>query len=688
MKNVIWIICCLFIFSCGQPEGESKTKDDTASHQGGEGDHQTDEGEFKWQTESFADVKMIRYQAPSFEKLSTDQKKLVYYLTQAGLAGRDIMWDQNYRHNLTIRRAFEKVIKDYKGDRNSADWNNMMVYVKRMMFSSGIHHHYSNDKFIPQFTREYFTGLMKESGAKLSDEVLDVIFNPEIDAKKINFDPSKDLVKASAVNFYSPDITEAEVDAFYKEKMKNKDEDRPLAYGLNSKLVKGADGKITELVYSANGLYGSAIKEIIAWLEKASGVAENAAQKEALDLLIKYYTTGDLKTWDDYNIAWVKATEGDIDYINSFIEVYQDPKGYKGSYETIVQIKDFDASARMAVVAENAQYFEDNSPTMKAHKKEEVVGVSYKVVTVAGEAGDASPSTPIGVNLPNSNWIRAEHGSKSVSLGNIIEAYSNADGPGLLAEFSHDDDEMARSKKHGKLSSKMHTALHEVVGHASGQLEKDVPTPKETLKNYASPLEEARADLVGLYYIMDQKLVDLGLMESLEVGKAQYDSYIKNGLMLQLRRIEPGKNIEQAHMRNRQMVANWVYQKGKADNVIEKVTKDGKTYFNITDYDKLRELFGKLLHEVQRVKSQGDYAAGKALIEDYGVIVDKDIHAEVLKRSEKLNIPPYGGFINPRLVPMMNDANEITDIKVEYPADFVGQMMEYAENYSHLPDYN
>ena len=563
-----------------------------------------------------------------------------------------------------------------------------MLYAKRMMFSSGIHHHYSNDKFIPAFSREYFTGLLDKSDAKLSDEVLDVIFNPEIDAKKINFDPSKGLVKGSAVNFYDPDITEAEVDAFYKERMKNKDEDQPLSYGLNSKLVRDASGKVVEKTYSANGLYGAAIKEIMGWLTKAVAVAENEPQRKALELLIKYYETGDLKTWDEYNIAWVQATEGDIDYINSFIEVYQDPKGYKGSYESIIQIKDFDASARMAVVAENAQYFEDNSPTMKAHKKDKVVGVSYKVVTVAGEAGDASPSTPIGVNLPNANWIRAKYGSKSVSLGNIIQAYSNADGPGLLSEFSHDDEETERSKKYGKLSGKMHTALHEVVGHASGQLEDGVATPKETLKSYASPLEEARADLVGLYFIMDQKLVELGLMESLDVGKAQYDSYIKNGLMLQLRRIEPGKNIEQAHMRNRQLVANWVYQKGKADNVIEKVTRDGNTYFNITDYDKLRELFGKLLHEIQRVKSQGDYAAGKALIEDYGVIVDKDIHAEVLKRSEKLNIPPYGGFINPRLVPTMNDAGEITDVKIEYPDDFMDQMMEYAKNYSFLPDYN
>ncbi len=680
MRYTLWILCCLFIFSCSQPDGTTDTKSTE--------DHNTDLENFKWHTESFADIKMIRYQTPGFDKLNANQKKLVYFLTQAGLAGRDIMWDQNYRHNLTIRRGIEKIIQDYKGDRKSTDWNNFMVYTKRMMFSSGIHHHYSNDKFNPDFSKEYFTSLLKGSGAKLSDEVLNVIFNPEIDAKKINFDPSKDLVQGSAVNFYSPNITEADVDAYNKANFKNANPDKPLAHGLNSKLVKAKDGKVTEQVYSANGLYGAAIKEIIKWLEKATTVAENEPQKKALELLIKYYQTGDLNVWDQYNIAWCQATEGDIDYINSFIEVYQDPKGYKGSYESIVQIKDFDASARMAVVAENAQWFEDNSPTMKLHKKDTVVGVSYKVVAVAGEAGDASPSTPIGVNLPNSNWIRAEYGSKSVSLGNIILAYSNADGPGLLGEFSHDDEEKALAKKYGKLSGKMHTALHEVVGHASGQLEKDVATPKETLKNYASPLEEARADLVGLYFIFDQKLVDLGLMESTDVGKAQYDSYIKNGLMLQLRRIEPGKNIEQAHMRNRQLVANWVFQKGKKDNVIEKVVRDGKTYLNITDYDKLRELFGKLLFEIQRIKSQGDYEAGKALIEEYGVIVDKEIHAEVLKRSEKLNIPPYGGFINPKLVPLTNDAGEITDIKVTYPDDFMGQMLDYAKAYSFLPNYN
>lgn len=641
---------------------------------------------FRYQTESFADKKMIRYQVPGFDQLSLKQKRLVYYLTQAGLSGRDIMYDQNYRHNLVIRRAVDNIVKNYSGNKFSADWKNFMVYAKNIWFSNGIHHHYGNDKFIPDFSREYFELLLAKTETELFDDVVDIMFAKTIDAKKINFDPSSDLVKGSAVNFYDENITEADVDAFYGAK-KNDNPDQPLSHGLNSKLVK-ENGKVVEKVWHLNGMYGKAIAEIIKWLEKAVEVAENNAQREALELLIEYYKTGDLNTWDAYNIAWVKATEGDVDYINSFIEVYQDPKGFKGSYESIVQIKDFDASARMKKVAAEAQWFEDNAPFMPAHKKSEVVGISYNVVTVAGEAGDASPSTPIGVNLPNANWIRAKHGSKSVSLGNIVEGYAKAGGSDLLKEFVNDDTELELAKLHGGLGGKIHTALHEVVGHASGQLEKGTATPKETLKNYASPLEEARADLVGLYYIMDQKLIDLGLMESFDVAKAQYDGYLRNGLMLQLRRIEPGKNIEQAHMRNRQMVAKWVLEKGKTDNVISMDKRDGKTYININDYDKLRDLFGELLKEVQRVKSQGDYAAGKALIENYGVIVDKDIHQEVLDRSAVLNIPPYGGFINPELVPVMDDSGKITDIDVEYPNDFTKQMIMYGEKYNFLPDYN
>lgn len=637
---------------------------------------------FVWSPDRFADKKIIRYQIPGFDQLSLQQKKLVYYLTQAGLSGRDIIYDQNYRHNLAIRRALDRIVENYPGDRSGTNWENFMTYAKNVWFSNGIHHHYSNDKFIPGFSRGYFEGLLGDSGAALDEEILLAMFDPSVDAVKVA--QEGDLVAGSAVNFYGPDLTQAEVEAFYAEKKKNMDP--KLSMGLNSRVVRNEQGELTEQVYQIDGLYGPAIEQIVFWLEKAVGVAENPAQADALKLLIEYYRTGSLQTWDDYNVAWVQATEGAIDYINGFVEVYQDPLGMKGSYETIVEIDDFEASARMARVAENAEYFEANSPILETHKKKDVVGISYKVVAVAGEAGDASPSTPIGVNLPNANWIRKEYGSKSVSLGNIIAAYNKADGPGLLQEFAHDPEEIERSKEYGELAAKMHTALHEVIGHASGQLEAGVGQPADPLKNYASPLEEARADLVALYYIMDPHLVELGLMPSLEVGKAEYDSYIKNGLMLQLRRIEPGKQIQQAHMRNRSMVSHWVYEKGKEEGVIEKVTRNGMTYFDIKDYGQLRELFGQLLREVQRIKSQGDYEAGQYLIETYGVQVDPEIHEEVLTRSEKLDIPPYGGFINPRLVPEQDEAGTITDVRVEYPDDFTEQMLEYAKMYSFLPD--
>lgn len=649
----------------------------------GEGEQE----EFVWSTEDFADKRIIRYKVPGFDELSLQQKKLVYYLTQAGLSGRDIMYDQNYRHNLKIRRALDKIVTEYDGDKSTEDWKNFMVYTKNVWFSNGIHHHYSTDKFDPEFSRAYFQSLLDATGQELSGEVLTAMFDPAVDAKKIVLDPEQDVVLASAVNFYDPDITQAEVEAFYSGK-KSMLENSRISMGLNSKVVRNAAGELEEKVWHAEGMYGSAIQEIIGWLEKAVDVAENEAQGNALELLIDYYRTGDLETWDKYNVAWVNATEGDIDYINSFIEVYNDPLAYKGSYETIVQIKDFSVSDKMRVLADNAQWFEANSTTLPVHKKDTVTGISYNFVIVAGEAGDASPATPIGVNLPNANWIRAKFGSKSVSLGNIVEAYNNTRGAGLLEEFANDEEEIERAKEYGTVASKFHTALHEVIGHASGKLEEGVGTPKETLKNYASALEEARADLVGLYFITDPKLIELGLFDSPEVGKASYDNYIKNGLMLQLRRIEPGNKIEQAHMRNRQMVSSWVYEKGKADSVIVKVERDGKTYFDIRDYDKLRGLFGELLREVQRIKSEGDFEAGRDLIENYGVQVNEEIHQGVLARSEKLNIPPYGGFINPRLVPVMDEAGEITEVKVEYPDDFTKQMLEYGQEYSFLPEEN
>ncbi|WP_179008500.1 dipeptidyl-peptidase 3 family protein [Winogradskyella forsetii] len=647
---------------------------------------ETAQADFDYNVEEFADIKILRYQIPGWENLSLKEQKLVYYLTQAGLAGRDIMWDQNYRHNLKIRRALENVYKQFSGDKTTDDWKNFETYLKRIWFSNGIHHHYSNAKIKPKFSKDYLNELLTATNTTLEGEAFDVLFNDK-DAKKVNQAKGVDNVLESAVNFYGPDVTNADVANFYKKKTSPNPE-KPLSFGLNSKLVK-ENGVLKERVYKSGGLYGEAIDEIVKWLEKAKGVAENKAQGDALGLLIDYYKTGDLQTWDDYNVAWTAATEGNIDYINSFIEVYNDPLGYRGSYETIVQINDFDMSEKMAVLSENAQWFEDNSPLMDDHKKDSVVGVTYKVVNVAGEAGDASPSTPIGVNLPNANWIRAAVGSKSVSLGNIINAYNNAGGTGRLKEFAHDEEEIQLEEEYGQLADKLHTALHEVIGHASGQLNPGVGETKETLKNYASTLEEGRADLVGLYYLYNPKLQELGLVDDWKkVGKAAYDGYIRNGLMTQLIRLDVGDDVEEAHMRNRQWVSAWAYEKGKEDNVIEKVTKDGKTYFNINDYEKLHEIFGQLLRETQRIKSEGDFKAVEDLVEGYGVKVDQAIHKEVKARNEQFPSPPYSGFVNPVLVPEMDDAGEITAIKVTQPNAFAQQMLNYSSNYSHLPEVN
>jgi len=661
--------------------------------------------DFPFFVEQFADLKILRYQIPGWEDLTLEEQKLVYYLTQAGLSGRDIMWNMNYRYNLKIRNALESIYTNYEGDKSSGDWKEFEVYLKRVWFSNGIHHHYSNAKLQPNFSPDYLKTLLAETNTTLEGEAFDVIFNDK-DAKKVDKSKDADNVLASAVNFYGPDVTTADVEAFYLKKkptdpdlpneegdvFKADEEsinpDKPLSYGLNSMLVK-ENGVLKERVYKSGGLYGEAIDEIIKWLELAKGVAENKAQGDALGLLIEYYKTGSLQTWDDYNVAWTAATEGNIDYINSFIEVYNDPVGYRGSYETIVQIKDFDMSAKMAVLSENAQWFEDNSPLMEEHKKDTVVGVSYKTVNVAGEAGDASPSTPIGVNLPNANWIRAAVGSKSVSLGNIINAYNNAGSSGRLKEFVHDDEEYKLEKRHGQLGDKLHTALHEVVGHASGQLNPGVGETKETLKKYASTLEEGRADLVGLYFLYSPKLQELGLVEDWKaVGTAAFDGYIRNGLMTQLIRLELGDDVEEAHMVNRQWVSAWAFEKGEADNVIEKVTRDGKTYFNINDYEKLHELFGQLLRETQRIKSEGDYEAVEALVEGYGVKVDQKLHAEVLERNKQFKSAPYSGFVNPVLVPETNDAGEITAIKVMQAKSFDGQMINYSEQYGFLPEEN
>lgn len=646
---------------------------------------------FEYFAEQFYDLKVLRYQVPGFEELSLNEKKLLYFLSEAALAGRDIIYDQNYRHNLLVRKTLENILNTYSGEKSGDSWGQFTTYAKRVFFSNGIHHHYSTKKFIPEFSKEYFAELLSKSdaaGFAMSVEELkatldQVIFDPEYDAKRVNKDKGADLALNSANNFYAPDLKQAEVEAYYNG-MVSKDDPRPISYGLNSKLVR-ENGKLVEKVWKVGGMYSGAIEKIVYWLEKAVEVAENDAQKKSLELLVQYYKTGDLKMFDEYSIAWVADTESKIDVINGFIEVYGDAMGYRGAFESVVQVTDPIASKRIKAISAEAQWFEDHSSIMDEHKKESVKGISARVINVVMEAGDASPTTPIGINLPNANWIRSEHGSKSVNLANIVQAYDEAGkSSGMLEEFSWNAEEMERARKYGSLADALHTDMHEVIGHASGKINPGIGTPKETLKEYASTLEEARADLVALYFMMDQKLIDIKVMESLEVGKTAYDDYISNGLMLQLRRIEAGEDLEEDHMRNRQLVAAWAMDKGKADNVIERKQRDGKTFFVINDYNKLRDLFGQLLREIQRLKSEGDFAAAEALVEGYGVKVDQELRDEVHRRVEALNIAPYSGFINPRLVPVMNEAGEIMDIKVEYPADFLQQHLDYGKNYSHL----
>ncbi len=675
--TALLFLTSLLLVSCGDDKKENDTKTKEPMEENAETDS------FDYVADEFADLKILRYQIPGWENLSLQEQKLVYYLTQAGLSGRDIFWDQNYRYNLKIRKALENIYTSYEGDKSSEDWKNFETYLKRVWFSNGIHHHYSHDKIKPEFSQEYLKELLAKTNTKLTGEAFDVIFNDK-DIKKVNLDANKGLLSGSATNFYGENVSAKEVADFYAKK-KSPNPEKPLAYGLNSTLVK-VDGKLQEKYWKSGGLYGPAIDEIISWLEKAKGVAENGQQAKALELLIEYYKTGSLETWDKYNIAWVNTTEGDIDYINGFIEVYNDPLGFRGSYETIVQIKDFEMSKKMGVLEDHVQWFEDHSPIMDAHKKDSVVGVTYKTVIVAGEAGAASPSTPIGVNLPNSNWIREKVGSKSVSLGNIINAYDHASSSGRLEEFAYDSTEIALSKKYGELADKLHTALHEVVGHASGKINPGVGETRETLKSYASTLEEGRADLVGLYFLMDPKLQELGLVDNYKkVGEAAYNDYIRNGMLTQLIRIKPGNNIEEAHMRNRAWISRWAYEKGKDQNVIEKIVKEGKTYYHITDYNRLRELFGELLRETQRIKSEGDYEAAKALVENYGVKIDPELHKEVLQRNEAFKSAPYSGFVNPVLAPKMNDEGEIISIDVKQPESFVEQMLNYSKKYGFLP---
>ena len=657
---------------------------------------QADNKGFVYLADQFADLKVLRYEVPGFNELTPKQKELVYYLYQAGLCGRDILFDQNYKYNLTIRKTLEGIVGTYSGDKNSEEYKKFLVYAKRFWFSNGIHHHYSKDKFTPEISTNYFAELIKKSDVKLlplkSNESVDtfidrltpIVFDPTIASKKVSLDSQKDLITSSAVNFYEG-VTQAEVSEFY-DKLTNKNDATPPMIGLNSKVVK-ENGVLVEKKWMVGGMYSAAIEKIVFWLEKAIPLAENEQQKEALEKMVKFYKTGDLKDFDEYNIAWVKDTQSAIDVVNGYIEVYNDPLGKKGSFEAIVSIKDPEASKRIKAIGDQAQWFEDHSPIMAEHKKKNVKGISAKVINVVIESGDAAPSTPIGINLPNNEWIRSVHGSKSVNLGNIVDAYDHASGPSVANEFFYGDEVKARMINDAPYADKLVTDMHEVIGHASGQINPGVGQPTETLKNYASALEEARADIVALYYLMDPKLVEIGVMKSLDYGKAAYDEYITKNLLVQLSRIKFGDNIEEAHMRNRAMIAHWVLEKGAPEKVIEKKVVDGKTYYVVNDYEKLRTLFGQLLRELQRIKSEGDYKAGKDLIENYGVKIDPVIHKEVLERYGKLAIAPYSGFIQPQLTPVM-DGDKMVDVKIDYPADFIGQMMYYGKNFSYLPVEN
>ena len=656
----------------------------------------TSDVEFKYEADRFADIRMLRYQVPGFSDLSNQQRELLYYLSQAALSGRDIMYDQNYKHNLRIRRTIEEVLKNYDGDRESESFANFLSYAKQVWFANGIHHHYSSAKFTPLFDQEYFSEIILAS-AKVSDfpvregqslvelvaELTPIIFDPTIDSKKVNTADGVDKIATSAVNFYEG-VTEQEVIDFYAAKSAN-DDDTPVSHGLNSKLTK-VDGEIVEQVWRVGGMYNDALEQVVYWLERAINVAENEKQKKTFELLVKYYRSGDLEDFDAYNIAWVEDIDSTVDVINGFIEVYNDPLAYRGSFESVVSFRDAEATLRISAIGERAQWFEDNSPILSEHKKADVTGIDGKVITVVMESGDASPATPIGINLPNSSWIRAEHGSKSVSLGNIVGAYNSSPSK-TLAEFAYSEEEILRSRTHSEQAGDLHTDMHEVIGHASGKINPGVGTTRETLRQYASTLEEARADLVALYYIMDPMLIEIGVMDSLDVGRSEYDAYIRGGAMLQLYRLQPGELVEEAHMRNRQLVALWSYEQGLEDNVIERVVRDGKTYFVVNDYEKLREIFGRLLREIQRIKSEGDFEAARELVENYGTQVDQELHAEVLERYASLEVAPYSGFINPRIV--ADDENGVvSNVRVEYPKDFMTQMLEYAEDYSFLPTDN
>jgi dipeptidyl-peptidase III len=652
--------------------------------------------DFNYFVDQFEDMRVLKYKLPGFESLSLQQKEYIYYLSQAALSGRDIFWDQNFKYNLKIRKTIEVIIESYSGDKETTGYKAFLVYAKRLFFANGIHHHYSSDKLKPGFSENYFKDLVHGSDLKklplASNQTVDqlisfltsVIFNAEYFARKVEQRAGADMVTESASNFYEG-VTQKEVESFYSGKV-TADDPRPVSFGLNSKVVK-LNGEVFEEVYKSGGKYGAAIDRIITWLKKARTVADSGKQKNELDLLIEFYQSGDLKIWDEYNIAWAKNTDGMVDYINGFIENYEDPLGMKATWEAIVDYTDLEATKRTKIITANAQWFEDNSPVQSKYKKEKVTGVAAKVINIAMLGGDCYPVSPLGINLPNADWIRKEIGSKSVTLANISNAYNvSSQGNGFLEEFAADQAEIDRTKKYGSISDALHTDLHECVGHASGKLAEG--TDPNALKNYASPLEEARADLFALYYIMDEKIIELGLLPDEEAAKESYDAYLRNGLLTQIVRIELGKEIEQAHMRCRSAISHWVYEKGKAENVVEFVKVNHKTYIKINDYQKLRKLFGELLKEIQRIKSEGDFEAGKKIIEDFGVRINRTLHAEVLERYSKLNLAPYTGFVNPVLIPVFDANGEITDVKVEYVNDYLAQMIYYGKNFSFLSENN
>lgn len=674
---------CLSVFGMLTACSNPKKQADSCQNQG-----------FKYLVDEFADIKIMRYQIPEWDGLTLQQKEYLYYLGEAAKCGRDIIADQNFKYNLTIRKTLEAILESYNGNRACEDYNNFVVYAKRVFFSNGIHHHYAEDKFFPEISQEYFAELVKNSDTSLlplaKNETVDdflafitpVIFDKDLyKTRRSNED---DIIVNSSVNMYKGFITKQEVEQFY-DAQRNPDDAQPISYGLNSRLIK-ENGVLKEEVYKVDGLYGPALQKIVYWLEKANAVAENDAQKKYTELLIDYYKTGDLKTWDEYNIAWVLDSVSRIDFVNGFIEDYGDPMGMKATWEAVVNFKDLDATKRSSVISQNAQWFEDNSPVDERFKKKECKGVSAKGIIVTTLAGDCFPSPPIGINLPNADWIRRDYGSKSVTITNLMDAYdkaANESPKSVLSEFAYSQEEIDICKKYGAHSDVVHTDLHECLGHGSGQL---LPTTlPNSLKEYSSTLEEARADLFGLYYCADPKLVELGIMPDSECYKAEYYGFIRNGLLSQLARIELGKNVTESHMQDRKLISEWCYEHGKKDNVIEKKIKDGKTYFVINDFEKLRGLFGELLAEIQRIKSEGDYEAGKNLVETYAVKIDPVLHKEVKERYDALNLKPYGGFINPDIVPVVKN-DKVVDYKVKYPDDFLQQHLDYGEKYSFLKE--